>query len=169
MADITVGEHPQLRGHWLDRLPAIDKDIAALEVKTASGSAQPDERVKRAIDATLARPARPQIAAVHHAPAVFRPGQPLTLELQLEKPADSVQLYYRHVNQAERYQTSAMEGTDLKRKATIPSAYTDSAYPLEYYFEIAISSGVKVLYPGLSAALTQQPYFVVRQPRTARS
>lgn len=24
MPDITVGEHPQLRGHWLDRLPAIE-------------------------------------------------------------------------------------------------------------------------------------------------
>jgi len=169
MADITVGEHPQLRGHWLDRLPAIDKDVAAVEAKTASGSAQPDPRVKQAIDAALARPARPQVAAVHHPPAVFRPGQPFTIELQLDKPADSVQLYYRHVNQAERYHTSTMEGTSRKRRATIPSAYTDSAYPLEYYFEIAISSGVKVLYPGLSAALTQQPYFVVRQPRPARS
>ena len=29
MSDITVGENPQLRGHWLDRLPAIDADIAA--------------------------------------------------------------------------------------------------------------------------------------------
>jgi hypothetical protein len=31
--DITVGEHPQLRGHWLDRLPAIDADIASMEEK----------------------------------------------------------------------------------------------------------------------------------------
>jgi len=31
MTDITVGEHPQLRGHWLDRLPAMDRDIAALK------------------------------------------------------------------------------------------------------------------------------------------
>ena len=101
--------------------------------------------------------------------AGVRPGQPLTIELQLEKPADSVQLYYRHVNQAERYQTITTDGTDRKRKATIPSTYTDSAYPLQYYFEIGISPRVKVLYPGLSAALMQQPYFVVRQERRARS
>jgi hypothetical protein len=30
MADITVGELPQLRGHWLDHLPAMDRDIAGL-------------------------------------------------------------------------------------------------------------------------------------------
>ena len=165
MTDITVGEHPQLRGHWLDRLPAMDKDIAAVEAKSASQSPQPDPKVARAIDAALARPVRSQLAAVHHPPATFRPGQPLTIELQLEKPAESVQLYYRHVNQAERYQTIAMEGTERKRKATIPSAYTDSAYPLEYYFEVGVSPAVKVLYPGLSATLTQQPYFVVRRPR----
>ena len=169
MTDITVGEHPQLRGHWLDRLPAIDRDIAAVEGKTAAGPAQPDPKVKQAIGATLARHVRPQVAAVHHPPAVFRPGQPLTIELQLEKPADSVQLYYRHVNQAERYQTITTDGTDRKRKATIPSTYTDSAYPLQYYFEIGVSPRVKVLYPGLSAALMQQPYFVVRQERRARS
>src|SRR6185369_15497714 len=30
ISDITVGENPQLRGHWLDRLPAIDADIAGI-------------------------------------------------------------------------------------------------------------------------------------------
>jgi hypothetical protein len=30
-SDITVGELPQLRGHWLDRLPAIDQDISDMK------------------------------------------------------------------------------------------------------------------------------------------
>ena len=33
VADITVGEQPQQRGHWMDRLPAMDRDIAALAQK----------------------------------------------------------------------------------------------------------------------------------------
>ena len=33
LTDITVGEEPQLRGDWLNRLPAIDKDIAAVAQK----------------------------------------------------------------------------------------------------------------------------------------
>src|SRR5205807_568771 len=31
VSDITVGEHPQLRGHWIDRLPQIDRDIENME------------------------------------------------------------------------------------------------------------------------------------------
>jgi len=36
MADITVGEARQLRGHWADRLADIDADIAAIEPKLDS-------------------------------------------------------------------------------------------------------------------------------------
>src|ERR1035438_9986724 len=36
VADITVGELPWLRGHWLDRLPAIDADIVLLENRRPS-------------------------------------------------------------------------------------------------------------------------------------
>ena len=35
--DITFGYEPQLRGHWLDRLPAIDQDIAHRTGKAANG------------------------------------------------------------------------------------------------------------------------------------
>ncbi|HEY6072549.1 MAG TPA: hypothetical protein VIV15_03940, partial [Anaerolineales bacterium] len=35
MSDVTVGELPQLHGHWLDRLPAIDRDIDAVAEKLA--------------------------------------------------------------------------------------------------------------------------------------
>ena len=31
VADITFGPLPHQRGHWSDRLPAIDADIAAME------------------------------------------------------------------------------------------------------------------------------------------
>ena len=50
VADITVGEHRQLRGHWMDRLPAIDADIELMakqanQVKTADAS--PERRRNR--------------------------------------------------------------------------------------------------------------------------
>jgi hypothetical protein len=46
----------------------------------------------------------------------------------------------------------------------LPSAaYTHTDYPLEYYFELQAGPGHMALYPGLSDALTKQPYFVVRQ------
>jgi hypothetical protein len=47
-------------------------------------------------------------------------------------------------------------------KAKVPADYTDSQYPLQYYFEI-IEPKNAWLYPGFSQDLTNQPYFVVRK------
>ena len=50
------------------------------------------------------------------------------------------------------------------RRATIPAAYADSDYPLQYYFELREGDkGQAWLYPGFNATLTNQPYFVIRQ------
>ncbi|HVS75792.1 MAG TPA: hypothetical protein VHE11_02580, partial [Steroidobacteraceae bacterium] len=39
--DITIGPLPHQRGHWLDRLPAMDADIAAMRRQLDSARAQP--------------------------------------------------------------------------------------------------------------------------------
>jgi hypothetical protein len=166
MTDITVGELRQLRGHWQDRLPAIDQDIAALAQKLDSAErGEGQAQVTLAIEETLGRPQRPELHARHDAPAKFRPGQSLDLQLALERPARSVHVYYRHVDQAERYTAIEMEATDKRGfyHATLPAAYTGSEYPLQYYFEIRESESKASLYPGFSPALTNQPYFVVRR------
>jgi hypothetical protein len=67
------------------------------------------------------------------------------------------------VNQSERYQTAEMEAGDKRYRATIPAAYTESPYPLQYYFELKESPEKAVLYPGFASELTNQPYFVVRR------
>jgi hypothetical protein len=48
-------------------------------------------------------------------------------------------------------------------RASIPAAYTDSPYPLQYYFELRTGPGTAWLYPGLGTNLAAQPYFVVRE------
>jgi hypothetical protein len=74
-----------------------------------------------------------------------------------------VKLYYRHVDQAERYSTAIMEAKEKEYCATIPADYTSAEYPLEYYFEVRERTGRVGLYPGFSAGLINQPYFVVRR------
>src|SRR5207245_8920446 len=64
LADITVGEHPQLRGHWLDRLPAIDADIAAI---AALPPRDRQKAVPSAIKEALSRPRRTAFPC-HHTP-----------------------------------------------------------------------------------------------------
>jgi hypothetical protein len=76
----------------------------------------------------------------------------------------SVWCCYRHVNQAERFERVQMEGSaDGAHRATIPAAYTDSPYPLQYYFVIKTSTDMAYLYPSLGPDRLQQPYIVLRQ------
>jgi hypothetical protein len=160
VSDITVGENPQLRGHWLDRLPAIDADIALMSkrLEEAKSGVARAEAVKEA----LGRPRRVSISCRHTPAEKFRPGQPLKIELAVEKPV-SVRLYYRHVNQAERWESVEMQAGVGRYSAILTSRYTDSNYPLQYYFELKQGPDAACLYPGFVADLTNQPYFVVRR------
>ncbi len=161
VSNLTVGELPWLKGHWLDRLPAIDADIALLEKRLATASTGSDPKVKGAIAEALGRPNRPSIAMRHRPPNRFQRNRPLVLELSGPELA-SARLYYRHVNQAERWQSVAMEHKGAAYAAAIPGAYTDSPYPLQYYFELKSAPDRAWLYPGFPADLAGQPYYVVR-------
>lgn len=165
--DITVGEHPWLRGHWLDRLPSMDQDIADMtkRLDQPPSGAAPQDRTRAAIAEALGRSRRPSLAVRHSPPERFRPGQPLEIEFSLDsqqQPA-SARLYYRHVNHAERFQTLDTEARDKRHVAVIPGPYTDSPYPLQYYFEVRFGNGAASLYPGFDANQANQPYFVVRR------
>lgn len=164
LPDITVGELPQLRGHWLDRLPAMDRDIEAISRKLETATAgTPDEEVLQAIQQATGTPVRPPLSSKHSPPASYQAGQPVALALFVGQPVASVVLYYRHVNQAERYEVVPMEAAHGAYTATIPAAYTGAPYPLQYYFEINISRASATMLPGLGADLTGQPYFVLRR------
>ena len=165
MSDITVGEHPQLRGHWLDRLPAMDADIALMEKKQVPAADAPQDRVASAIKTILGRPQRASLPCRHQPAGKFHAGQPLDIELAIQKGSKpvSARVYYRHVTQAERYESAEMQLRDGRYRTTIPGAYTDSPYPLEYYFELKQGPDSAWLYPGFTADRTNQPYFVVRR------
>jgi hypothetical protein len=164
MADITVGELHQLRGHWADRLADIDADIAAIASKLDSARpAQPGGPAARAIAEVLSPPHRPPVAGRHTPRSPFQAGRAVAVEFTAEKDYASVQLYYRHVNQAERWQSKAMQSNGRMWRASIPSEYTQGPYPLQYYFELKETPDSALLYPGFGNELTGQPYFVIRK------
>lgn len=164
--DITIGENPVIRGHWLDRLPAIDEDITfmanMLEQTKISVETQP-ENVRLAILEAIGRPVRATAVCQHIQPKQFLAGKPLDIELSFEKIPKSARLYYRHVNHAERFESVEMQLVGKRYLATIPAVYTDSMYPLQYYFEFREGPKSAWMYPGFNADLTNQPYFVVRK------
>ena len=164
--DVTVGELTHLRGHWLDRLPAIEKDITFMmqkleQTKLNININQP--LLDQAISEAKGRPLRKSIAVHHNKADKFIAGQPLNLALSFEALPKSVVVYYRHVNQGERYMRVEMKSDGNSFKSIIPGDYTNSKYPLEYYFELRTSPESAWLYPGFNEKHNNQPYFVIRQ------
>ena len=161
VADITVGENPQLRGHWLDRLAAMDADIEAVAARlSAANSGTSSTKVAAAIKEALGRPQRRAVQCSHKPPARFQGGQPLEIVAAVEGSPSSVLLHYRHLNQAERFNTAEMNRA-AEYRSVIPAAYTASTYPLQYYFEVQSGAGA-ALYPGYAHDRPGTPYFVVR-------
>jgi hypothetical protein len=166
--DVTFGRQPIERGHWLDRLPAIDKDLAAMEALLSNGATPSDDgaQVKQAILAATGRPQRPSVRCSHTPPKSFQPGEAVAITLSFahletrERPS-TIRLRYRQVNQAERWQAVDMERSREGYSASIPGTYSKSPYALQYYFELRGDPNVAWLYPGFDANFANQPYFVV--------
>lgn len=165
--DITVGGEKFLRGHWLDRLAAMDDDIADMARRlepVPQKDAQP-ARVRGAMEAALGRPQRISIPCTHTPDAGFKVGKALEVKLMLfrqEKDVE-VRLHYRRVNQAERFVTAPMEQQKNLFRAIIPMNYTDTLYPIQYYFELRRGTGSACLEPALGPNFTGQPYYVLRR------
>jgi hypothetical protein len=176
--DITFGFDSWLRGHWLDRLPAMDEDIADMEnlLKQAPGAGatppKTDRKViEQAMRAVLAKPGHdkhPSLAGLHEPAPSFQRGQPLTIVAHVPNVSilamiSGLCLRYRHVNQAEIWRTIEMEHTGENYRAVIAADYTDSPFPLQYHFQIRTVSDQAWLHPGLEHPWHGQPYFFVRR------
>lgn len=164
-SDLTFGREPWLRGHWKDRLAAIEADLADMEKarleKPPAANGNADSRPS--LVALLSSSRSSQRRCQHTPPASFRRGEPLALELGIESGfhPTRVRIHYRHVNQADDYRVEEMTREGGRYRTVIAGAYTDSRYPLMYFFELADRNDAW-LYPGLDEDLSNQPYFVVR-------
>lgn len=161
-ADVTFGNRLSEHGHWADRLPAIDQDLAALKTEhenAARGSGSSKTDIPE-----VPRGTRPPLS---HDPAPpFLRGADLPVEVTVDGSLQGrVVLHYRHLNQGEDYCTADMAPQGKRYAAVIPGSYTDSAYPLAYFFTIHGDSGDAWLEPGLDETLANQPYHVIRQQR----
>jgi hypothetical protein len=156
--DLTFGYPPHRRGHWADRLPAIEQDLAFMErlVKDKSTD-EPNPAITALLKASVAAP-----PCRHTSPPSFLPGQPLDIEIRSSPSVvERMRIHYRHVNQAEAYQVEHMTAKGKAWQFRIPATYTDTAFPLMYFFELRDGKGNAWLHPGLSPDVANQPYFVV--------
>jgi hypothetical protein len=166
MDDVTYGKVPNMRGNWMDRLAAIDADIEAMQSAKSDAEATPPigASVKEAVVRQIFTPSpRPQISCLHTPAETFQPGSPLPIAIKVNGPVTAVRLVYRHVNQAEFYETVEMKQVDGKYRAEIPAGYSQSEYALQYYFELQHTPAVATMFPGLGADLMDRPYFLIEQ------
>jgi hypothetical protein len=193
VSDITFGPEKHLRGCWSNRLAAIDQDVermAKLLEQTAPSAADPTTNqdaaaqkqadsataassLERAVQMVLSPPKRVAPVCQHKPPISFHAGNEMPLALTVQKNTEqqpeAVRLHYRQVNQAEKYETLEMKAENGNWTATIPASYTQSPFPLQYFFEVrlpteeAAATRLATLFPGLDETLCNQPYFVVRQ------
>jgi len=168
VSDISYGDVPMRRGHWSDRLAGIDADIAAMALKVQSPATSTTSlpETAHAIAAATGRPHRLAVACTHTSPRSFSSGQPLPLVLQVPvangpNAPIAVRLYYRHVDQAERWTWLEMQGNGGRYSAAVPGEYTQSPFPLQYYFELSRENQAAWLFPGFRATLSNQPYYAV--------
>ncbi|MBO7743530.1 hypothetical protein I8J29_04945 [Paenibacillus sp. MWE-103] len=190
--DLAFGHRPYMRGSWADRIEGIDADIAELErlrgslPDKAATAAESNTAAEYAITAepatavesgeagelagalTRVRSAMPRWT--HDVPGPYRRGTPVTVGLTVpdfgDSPEAEVRLHYRRVNQAERYAVAEFKREGAAFTAAIPDSYTDSPYPLLYFFELRLGDEVWMV-PGFDRDMSAVPYFVLRQTAMA--
>ncbi len=173
--DLTFGLRDQLRGHWTDRLAAINGDIKDMEKQREEAAKRPDlgdedkkqAEAARAFLSAQATQDSDEFRCEHTPPTSFRRGNPVIIEVTVRAPNNrqrflSIRLHYRHVNQALEYVVADMQKRGDSYLTTIPGEYTHTRYPLQYFFELRNGDGRAWLYPGFDADLSNQPYYVVR-------
>jgi hypothetical protein len=163
-ADLSASDRFSERGQWANRLPLIEDDIRGLVLRMGAANSSPDPRVAAAVDEALRDARRGPSPCTHTPPAGFRPSAPIPLALAIGggRQPTSVRLWYRRVNQAEPWQSMEMAVQGDAWGASIPGAYAEAVYPLQYYFEVTIG-GEAVFHPGFAPDLLNQPYFVLRR------
>jgi hypothetical protein len=157
-ADLPFGRMHYQRGHWADRLPAIDEDVAALASHAAGDCLLHADR-----SAQTPSPApRIQPEVEHVTPAAFQKGQPLTLSFRIPRAADlTVRVHYRPVDQSASWLVAPTVVDGDRFSLDLPADFTDSPYSIQYFLEVRSDAGTG-LYPRLDPVrLANQPYFVV--------
>ena len=160
--DVTFGTRISEHGHWVDRLPAIDEDLLALRSEQARAQTSSDHAWGKIPSVSCGE----RHPLEHIVPGAFRKGRDIPVEVTPGGGGDQrLTLHYRHLNQGEEYNSVDMAHKAGRYTATIPGPYTDSPYPLAYFFTVREESGDAWLYPGLDETLANQPYHVLRQQR----
>jgi hypothetical protein len=164
--ELPFGNRPYIAGHWDDRLKAIEEDINAMErlLDQANGSDSSQQESSASIYPASEAKSLPSYE--HIQPKPFTKGSDLELTIafpEVQNDDWQISIRYRHANQAELYQAEEMTRRGDHYYATIPGTYTDSLYPIVYFFIVEDPSRQSWMVPGFNENLSNQPYYILRE------
>ena len=159
VADISYGDIPIRRGNWAGRQPEIDRELAALEEHFSAKPIQPSS-AEKAIRQVVKVAPRPTVGVEHTVPGTFHAGSDLPLKMDTSAGVTEAILWYRHVNHGERWVSVPMQKSGAGYSGYVPGSYTNSPFPLQYYFELHTAEAA-TLHPPFNLTFSNQPYYVV--------
>ena len=131
-------------------------------VRAHFGPSSPSNQIATAAMQHVTQPAaRAAVSARHTSPEVFVAGNDLKLTIAAPTAHEAI-LWYRHVNHGERWLSEPMQRAGSGFTAHIPGSYTQSPYPLQYYFELRTTAAA-TLHPAFNATLSNQPYYAINK------
>ncbi|GAB3918776.1 hypothetical protein GCM10027613_21380 [Microlunatus endophyticus] len=155
-SNLRFGPERNEHGNWADRLTAIEADVDAMARELKACADEPGRPARVAV------PDRPASTGLQHQPPEsYEPGDDVMLSVAPAANVTGVRLRYRHVNQAEHWETVDLEARSGQLVGTIPGDYTKSTYPLMYFFVVEHDNGAVALHPGFEADLANQPYYLI--------
>jgi len=179
-ADLSISDRVTERGTWADRLADIDADLARLDELLRPVPATLSDADRAVLDRlvrsanvtieketpaslTLVAPKRGPLPCQHTPPASYVPGKTVDLGIAVREGLTRATMWYRHVNQAERWTAADMTAAADAWHGSIPAAYTASPFPLQYYFEFRAAPDQGWIYPGFNEDLSNQPYILLQR------
>ncbi|HEX4213598.1 MAG TPA: hypothetical protein VIA06_09785 [Candidatus Dormibacteraeota bacterium] len=168
--DLAFGPSAHLRGHWADRIDAIDQDLRAMEtLASASGSTESGRAWLARAEAVGLEPPPPSAVRVTESPSS---GGGLAVFARVTTagpygPARRVVLNVRPVNQATGYSRLQMRPDLGGFAVSVNGDALDERYDTQYFLTVESVEGRRWIYPGIGQALLDQPYRTVR-PRPGR-
>ena len=159
--DLSCSDMLSEHGAWADKDPLIGADLAAVRALRAQARIGHDPKLVEMVSAVVGPQTYRAADLSHVRPAGFKPAEAVLVAFDAPAEVRGVTLWYRHVNQAERWQSLAATKDGSTWRAAIAADYTNSPYPLQYYAEVEYGPRDRRLYPGFAAWPAPQPYIVL--------
>ena len=150
---LGTSQHNCLRGHWRDRMPEIERDIAQLE-KLCVGASE----VKETLFEAKKTQKNAKTKLIY--PKTCKAGQKVVVKLETEEDINgTVTLHYRHQNLLEgAFKETAMQKDGAAYIAEIPKEYVTQEFDLLVFASISVGEGITEIVPGFWNADEAIPY-----------